>query len=322
MSRVVVFDEFGAPDVMHVVTEPVPTPGAGEIRVKIEAFAINPLDLMMRSGTSPAPVPLPHARLGIEAAGTVDAVGTGVSGLGVGTPVILTAVPDSAVRGTYAEHTIVPANRILVRPAGLDVVDAAAIWVAFSTAFGALVETAAMQPGDQVLINAASGAVGRAAIQIARQVGAAPIAVTRSSAREAELLDAGAAAVVATDRDDVAAAVRRHTGGGGADIVLDLVGGPGQRELANAARPGASLIAAGFLDSRPSDPATPFHSYRSFVHTLDDAVVGRMADFLVAGLRRGVLRPTVDTVVSIDEVVAAHRRMESGAHRGKIVATT
>ena len=119
MPRVVVFDEFGGPEVMHVVEEPVLEPTAGEVRVRIEAFAVNPLDQMMRSGTSPGPVPLPHARLGVEGTGVIDALGPEVTGLEIGDPVILTAIPDASVRGSYAEYTTVPARRVIARPAGL-----------------------------------------------------------------------------------------------------------------------------------------------------------------------------------------------------------
>ncbi|HTR91059.1 MAG TPA: alcohol dehydrogenase catalytic domain-containing protein [Trebonia sp.] len=198
MPRVVVFDEFGGPDVMHVVEEPAPAPGAGEVRVRIEAFAVNPLDQMMRSGTAPVTVPLPHARLGVEGTGVIDALGAGVTGLATGAPVILTAIPDASVRGSYAEYTTVPASRVVARPAGLGIAEAAAIWVAYSTAYGALVEKARMRPGDHVLITAASGGVGRAAMQIASQLGAVPIAVTRHTAKKDDLLAAGAAAVIAT----------------------------------------------------------------------------------------------------------------------------
>lgn len=325
MQRVIVFDEFGGPDVMHVVEQPVPAPTDGQVRVRVEAFAVNPLDLMMRSGASPAPVPLPHARLGVEATGIVDAVGPGVSGVPIGTPVIVTAVPDAAVRGTYADYTVLPAGQVIPRPTELGPLEAAASWVSFSTAYGALVETAGMRRGDRVLVNAATGAVGRAAIQVAREVGAVPIALTRNSANEEGLLDTGAAAVVATDRDDAVEAVRRHTEGNGADIVLDLVGGPGQRRLSEAARTDGTLVAAGFLDPRPApepvDTVT-FHQYMSFVHTLDPEAVERMAAFLAAGLRRGALRPAVDTVLSFDRVADAHRRVEAGTHRGKVVLTT
>ena len=323
MSRVVVFDEFGGPDVMHVVEEPAVEPAAGEVRVRIEAFAVNPLDQMMRSGASPAPVPLPHARLGIEGTGVVDALGPEVTGLEIGDPVILTALPDANVRGSYAEYTTVPASRVIARPAGLAITEAAAIWVAYATAYGALVEKAGMRPGDHVLITAASGGVGRAAMQIANQIGAVPIAVTRHTEKKDDLLAAGAATVIATDQMDVADVVRQRTGGAGADIVLDLVTGPGQQDLLEAARPDGALVAAGFLDPRPtpvpaSTPLTIFR-YRSFEHTLDDIVVRRMAAFLNAGLRLGALRPAIDRVFALDDVAEAHRYMEKGLHAGKIV---
>lgn len=326
MPRVVVFDEFGGPEVMRVAEEPVIEPAAGEVRVRIEAFAVNPLDQMMRSGTSPAIVPLPHARLGVEGTGVVDALGPGVTGLETGDPVILTAIPDASVRGSYAEYTTISASRVIARPAGLGITQAAAVWVAYSTAYGALVEKAGMRPGDRVLITAASGGVGRAAMQIANQIGAVPIAVTRHTAKTGDLLAAGAAAVIATDRTDVAEAVRHHTGGTGADIVLDVVMGPGQQDLLKAARPGGTLVAAGFLDPRPtpfptSTPLTIF-GYRSFEHTLDDVVVQRMAAFLNAGVRLGALRPAIDKVFTIDDVVEAHRHLEKGLHAGKKIVVT
>ncbi|MFI1438653.1 zinc-dependent alcohol dehydrogenase family protein [Streptomyces fructofermentans] len=326
MPRVVVFDEFGGPDVMHVVEEPVVEPAAGEVRVRIEAFAVNPLDRMMRSGTSPAIVPLPHARLGVEGTGVIDALGTETTGLRVGDPIILAAVPNASVNGSYAEYTTLPASQVVARPAGLGITEAAAIWVAYSTAYGALVEKASMRPGDHVLIAGASGGVGRAAMQIANQIGAVPIAVTRHTTRKDDLLAAGATAVIATDHEDVAEAVRRHTGGRGADIVLDMVMGPGQQDLLKAARPGGTLVAAGFLDPRPtpvptSTPLTVF-SYRSFEHTLDAVVVNRMTAFLNAGVRLGALRPAVDRVFALDDVVEAHRHLETGLHGGKKIVVT
>ena len=316
MPRVVVFDEFGGPEVLHVVEEAVVEPAAGEVRVRIEAFAVNPLDQMMRSGISPAPIALPHARLGVEGTGVIDALGPEVTGLAIGDPVILAAVPDATVRGSYAEYTTVPASRVVARPAGLSSTEAAAIWVAYSTAYGALVEKAGMRPGDRVLITAASGGVGRAAIQIANQIGAVPIAVTRHSAKKDDLFAAGAAEVIATDHKAVAF---------GADIVLDLVMGPGQAELVKAARPGGTLVAAGFLDPRPAPFPTgaplTIHSYRSFEHTLDAVVVKRMAAFLNAGVRLGALRPAIDQVFTLDDVAEAHRHLEKGVHAGKIVVT-
>ena len=326
MPRVVVFDEFGGPDVMHVVEEPAVEPAVGEVRVRIEAFAVNPLDQMMRSGTSPAAVPLPHARLGVEGTGVIDALGPEVTGQEIGDPVILTAIPDASARGSYAEYTAIPASRVIARPAGLGITEAAAIWVAYSTAYGALVEKARMRPGDHVLISGASGGVGRAAMQIANQIGAVPIAITRHTAKKDDLLTAGAAAVIATDHDDVAEAVRHRTGGTGADIILDLVMGPGQQDLLKAARPGGTLVAAGYLDPRP----TPFPGgadltifrYRSFEHTLDAVAVKRMAAFLNAGVRLGALRPAIGKVFDLDDVAEAHHYLEKGLHDGKKIVVT
>ncbi|TXS23595.1 zinc-dependent alcohol dehydrogenase family protein [Streptomyces sp. gb1(2016)] len=325
MPRVVVFDRTGAPDVLHLVDEPLDEPGTGEVRIRIEAAGVNWLDQMMRAGHYPGPVRLPHARLGCEGTGTVDAVGPGVEGIAAGDAVIITAVPAMDLNGTYAEYTTVPAASVVPRPAGLDATAAAALWVAYSTAYGALVEKAATRPGDHVLITAASSAVGLAAIQVARQLGAVPLAVTRSGAKKDALLAAGAEAVIATDRDDVSEAAHRHTGGAGADIILDTVMGPGLADLSKAAKPGGTLVTAGWLDPRPASfpmnwPLTII-GYASFEHTLDPTVVRRIAAFLEAGLRTGALRPTVDRVFGLDDIVAAHAYLEEGRQVGKIVVT-
>jgi len=183
-----------------------------------------------------------------------------------------------------------------------------------------------MRPGDHVLITAASGGVGRAAMQIANQIGAVPIAITRHTAKKDDLLAAGATAVIATDHVDVVEAVRHHTGGTGADIVLDVVMGPGQQDVLKAARPGGTLVAAGFLDRRPtpfpgSTPLTIF-GYRSFEHTVDAVMVKRMAAFLNAGVRLGALRPAIDKVFALDDVVEAHHHLEKGLHAGKKIVVT
>ena len=229
------------------------------------------------------------------------------------------------LNGTYAEYTVVPASAVIARPAGLDAVSAAALWVAYSTAYGALIEKAGMRPGDHVLITAASSSLGLAAIQVANQVGAVPLAVTRHSAKKDALLAAGAAAVIATDSDDTVKAARAYANESGVEIILDSVMGPGLAELATAAKPGGTLLTVGWLDPRPASmpmnaPLT-IYRYMSFEHVLDPAVVRRMAAFLTAGLRSGVLRPTVDRVFGLDEVVEAHRHLERGQQVGKVVVT-
>ncbi len=322
MARVVVFDEFGEADVLRFVDEPVEEPGPAELRIEIEAFGVNRLDQMMRAGHYPAPIRLPHARLGIEGTGTVDAVGPGVDGFAIGDKVIITAVPDANIRGTYAEYTIVPANRVIARPDGLDAVGAAALWVSYSTAYGALIEKATMRPGDHVLITAASSGVGLAAIQTANQIGAVPMAVTRSPEKKEALLRAGATVVFCADTEAVAEAARSYTGGGGVDIIVDSVMGPGLAQLASAAKMGGTLVTVGWLDPRPASfPMNPLtiHRYASFEHTLNPAAVRRIASFLSAGLRSGALRPTVDRVFPFAAIADTHRYLEQGQQFGKVV---
>lgn len=324
MARVVVFDETGGPEVLQIVEEPISEPGAGELRVKIEAFGLNRLDQMMRVGVYPAPIRLPHAHLGVEGTGTVDAIGSGVEGVSVGDGVIITAVTDADINGTYAEYTIVPASRVIARPAGIDAASAAALWVAYSTAYGALIEKAGMRPGDHVLITAASSALGLAAIQITNQIGAIPIAVTRSTAKKDALMRAGAALVITSDHDNVVEAAKNYTGGAGVEIIIDSIMGPGLAELATAATFGGKLITVGWLDPRPASfpmGAVTIYRYRSFEHTLDTAAVHRIASFLRAGLRSGALRPTIDKVFKFDDVADAHRYLEQGHQVGKIVIT-
>ena len=325
MSRVVVFDETGAPEVLRLVDEPAAEPAPGQVRLRIEAIGVNRLDQMMRAGSSPRPISLPHARLGIEATGTIDAVGAGVQALRPGDPVIITAVPDMDTNGTYAESIVLPAERVIPRPGDLDPVAAAALWVGHSTAYGALIDTAGMRPGDSVLITAASSSVGLAAIQIANQIGAMPIAVTRSGPKRERLLAAGGAAVIATDSDDLVATAQALTDGAGVDIIIDSVMGPGLAELASAARPGGTLVAVGWLDPRPASfpMNAPFtiHRYMGFAHILDPLVVRRISAVLTAGIRSGVTAAIIDSTFSLDHVVDAHRHLEDGQQVGKIVLT-
>jgi NADPH:quinone reductase-like Zn-dependent oxidoreductase len=325
MSRVVIFDEYGEPDVLRIVDQPVPEPAAGEVRITVEAIGVNRLDALVRAGGAPRPIHLPHARLGVEATGRIDAVGPDVTEFALGDPVIVTALPNMDTNGTYAEQLVLPAERIIARPAGLEVIPAAALWVAYSTAYGGLVEKAGMRPGDRVLVTAASSGVGLAAIQIANQIGAIPLAVTRSAAKADALLAAGASAVIATERDDLLTAAQEITGGAGVDIILDSVMGPGLADLARTAKIGGSLVTVGWLDPRPAPfPMHPLTMYRymSFEHTLNSAVVRRMAAFFGAGLRTGALSPTIDKVFGFDDVVEAHRYIEQGSLFGKVVLTT
>lgn len=181
-ASVVQFGREGGPEVLELVTVDVPPPGPGEVRLRVEAIGLNRAEVMYRGGYYVGRAARFPAGLGYEAAGTIESVSLDVTGFATGDPV--STLPSFSMReyGMYGELVNIPARSVVRRPDGLDAVSGAAIWVAAATAFGALVEVARLRAGDTVLVTAATGSVGLAAIQIANRLGATAIAVTRSSA--------------------------------------------------------------------------------------------------------------------------------------------
>ena len=230
MSRTVRFHETGGPDVLKIEDIETPYPGRGEVRIAVKAIGINRSESMYRSGVYVIAPTFP-AILGYEAAGIIEAIGPDVIDLAVGDIVSTTPAFSYSDYGMYGELVLAPAQAVVKHPHGLSTEKAAATWVSYLTAWGALVDVARLERGDFVLIPAASSSVGLAAIQIARQVGAIPIALTRTSAKLAALKDLGAVHVVATGESDLVAEVMRVTDGSGARVVFD----PGRRPHLRAA---------------------------------------------------------------------------------------
>lgn len=330
MSRTVLFRELGGPEVLRVEDTPAGEPGAGEVRIGVEAIGVNRAEALFRSGHYIEDVRSFPARLGAEAAGVVEAVGPGVTGFAPGDPVSTVPAFSQNDYGVYAEQAVVPAAALLHRPDGLGAVGGAAVWMPYLTAYGALVETCGLRPGDTVLINAASSSVGLAAIHVADRLGATPVALTRTGAKRDALLKEGAAAVVATDTGDVTAAVRAATGGRGADAVLDAVAGPGVRELGGLVAPGGTLLIYGGLSGEPTPypgfdlgmPALSMRTYLVFETTGDPDRLRRAAAFITSGLRAGSFRPTIARTYPLEDVVEAHRALDRADHLGKLVLTT
>lgn len=208
MSRIVRFHEKGGPEVLKIEEVDVPPPGIGEIAVEIKAIGLNRAESMFRSGPYLEAPKFP-ARLGYEGAGVVSAVGPGVEGFDPGDAVSIIP-PLSITRwGSYGEVATFPAEVAVKHPPSLSWTEAAAIWMQYVTAYGALIDIAKLTKGDAVIITAASSSVGLAAIQIAKHVGATAIATTRTSAKKAALLAAGVAHVIATQEEDLAARVAK-----------------------------------------------------------------------------------------------------------------
>ncbi|MFI8823262.1 zinc-dependent alcohol dehydrogenase family protein [Streptomyces sp. NPDC053431] len=323
-TRAVLFHELGGPEVLTVEEIALPEPGPGEVRVRVEALGLNRAEALFRAGTYYYRATLPGSRLGYEAAGLVEEVGEGVTGFAPGDLVLAAANFDFGVHGVYAERVVLPQEYLVPRPAGVDAVAGAAAWLTYSTAYGGMVEAGGLRPGDHVVITGASSGVGTAAIQTALRIGAVPIAATRGASKRGRLLGLGAPHVVVTDEEDLVDAVGGITGGRGADLVFDAVGGPGFARLGGALRPEGTAVLYGWLDHRPAEVPMQWpltvrgYANGAVVRTAEGRA--RMAGFIGSGLRDGSLAPVVaETFEGLDALPDAHRLMESGTHTGKIV---
>ncbi|MGI5458335.1 zinc-dependent alcohol dehydrogenase family protein [Streptomyces sp. CA-249302] len=327
MARIVQFDRLGGPEVLTLRDVEAGTPGAGEVRIRVDAIGLNRAEIMYREGGY-FYEPVFPSTLGYEAAGVVEAVGEGVDGFGVGDPVAVVPSFLQTEYGTYGDHVVLPASAVVPRPPNVDPVLAAAVWMAYVTAYGPLAESGNVRPGDHVLITAASSSVGLAAIQIARHIGAIPIATTRGADKKQRLLDAGAAHVVVTNEEDLPARIKEITGGEGVRLAFDPIAGPGVETLAQGIAPGGFLVVYGALDPRPtplpnahSYPALTSSTYTLFEITTNPERLRRAVAFVNVGLASGSFVPVVDRTFDLSDIAEAHRYMAANGQVGKIVVT-
>jgi NADPH:quinone reductase-like Zn-dependent oxidoreductase len=321
MVRAIRFHELGGPEVLRYEDVPVRDPGPGEVRLRVDAVGLNRAEVNFRRGTYLEQPVLP-AGLGTEAAGEVLAVGAGVERWAPGDAVSVVPSFSQNDYPVYAEEALVPASSLVARPPEMDAVTGAAVWMPYVTVYGMVAEIVRVRPGDRVLITAAGNSIGAAAIQVVRRLGAVPVVTTAVPAQRAELLAAGAAAVIDSEpRVELAVAIRAATDGHGADLVLDAEGGPQVEQLVAACAPGAAVIVHGGLSGQPTplpaggpDPVW-LRRYHVFEITTDPAAMRRAEHFVRSGLAAGALTPMVDRVFEFDGVVAAHRYLDSPDRR-------
>ena len=328
MPRIVRFHQLGGPEVLKLEEAPLETPGPGQVRLKVKALGLNRAEAMYRENKYIYPPKLP-SRLGYEAAGVIDAVGPDVRDYQIGDRVSLLPTFHMTDYGVYGETTLAPVEALAKIPDGVSDAAAAAAWIASLTAWGALVRRAQVKKGDFVLITAASSSVGYAAAQVVNAAGGIPIAATRTAAKVGALEAGGFAHVIVTDEQDVAARAQEITAGHGADIVFDPIGGPGIENLAAAAAKGATIYLYGSLSGKP----TPFpqgiavgkglavRGYNLFEFTLSPEGRAAGKKYVLEGLARGTIKPLIDKTFPLDQIVEAHRYLESNQQNGKIVVT-
>lgn len=328
MARVVRFHEIGGPDVLQIETVDVPAPGPGEVRISVKALGLNRAESMFRSG-SYLERPVFPSKLGYEAAGTVDAVGPDVAVFKPGDAVSTIPAFPQGKYGVYGDVALAPVAAVAKHPADLSWTDAASIWMQYLTAWGALVDVAKLTAGDVLVIPAASSSVGIASIQIARLVGATAIALTRNDDKRAALIELGADHVIATETQDLVKEIKALTKGKGARVVFDPVGGPTIAKLAAATAPLGILFQYGALSPEPTPlplmellgRSLTIRGYLLFEITSDPARLERGKKFVIDGLAFGKLKPVIAKTFAFNDIVEAHRYLESNQQIGKVVVT-
>ncbi|MDO4997428.1 MAG: zinc-dependent alcohol dehydrogenase family protein [Neisseria sp.] len=324
-SKKVIFNQTGNADVFEIIDVNIANPQANEVQIQVHAIGLNRAEIMYRNGQYVIDPVFP-AQLGYEAAGVVLAVGENVRDVSVGDKVAVVPSFMFTEYGTYGEIVNLPAHAIVKFPDNVNFVQAAASYMQYVTAYGALVEFGKLKQGDVVLINAAASSVGIAAIQIANMVGAVPVAVIRSSSKKQALLDAGATHII-TDEDDLLAEVDKISGGRGVNIVFDPVGGANAATFAKAMAMQGVYFLYGALDYANLQIGVmdilakhlTFRGYELFEITTDMQALEHAKTFVNQGLASGKLSPVIDREFDFADIADAHRYMEAGSQVGKIV---
>ncbi|MCS6845980.1 MAG: quinone oxidoreductase [Caldilineales bacterium] len=314
--------QFGGPEVLRYEDVPTPEPGPGQARVRVAAIGLNYIDTYHRAGLYPAPLPFTP---GMEAAGVVDAVGPDVTLVKPGD-----RVAYAMVLGAYAEHTLVPADKLVVLPDGIGFEQAAAVMLQGMTAHYLALSTFPLKPGDTALVHAAAGGVGLLLVQVAKRAGATVFGTVGNEAKAALARQAGADAVILYDQVDWVQEVKRLTNGRGVDVVYDGVGAATFEGSLDCLRPRGLLC----LFGQASGPVPPVNlqilnakgslyvTRPSLGHYLLDRseLLWRAGDVL-GWVAAGELQVHIDRVLPLSQAAEAHRLLQGRQTAGKVLLT-
>jgi putative PIG3 family NAD(P)H quinone oxidoreductase len=315
----------GGPEVLLPETRPLPTFGADEILIRVRAAGVNRPDVMQRKGLYPPPPGAPDI-IGLEIAGEVAAIGTGVTRFKVGDEVTA-LVPG----GGYAEFCKVHETNALPVPAGFSLIEAAAIPETFFTVWPNLFQRGRLAAGETALIHGGSSGIGTTAIQLAKAFGAKVIVTAGNAEKCAACLRLGADAAINYNEEDFVAAVTAATGGRGADVILDMVGGDYVLRNYDAAADDGRIVQIATQRGPRAEIDFRLMMAKRLTHTgsmLRHRPVAFKAD-VAAAVHKNVwplfekrtVAPVIDSTFPLARAADAHARMESGAHFGKIVLT-
>lgn len=325
--KAIVQDSFGGPEVLRLAEVPPPALRPADLLVKVAAAGLNRADTLQRRGHYGRANFGDSEVMGLEIAGEVLEVGPAATGFQVGDRVM-----GIVGGGAYAEVARIDHRMALRVPAGIDDIRAAAIPEVFVTAHEALFHLGQLQAGDTVLIHAAAGGVGSAAVQLARSAGA-KVYATSSADKLARVQAFGAHRAIDYQSENFDELIEAETGGAGVDVVIDFVGAPYLERNINSMAEGGRLIQVGLLGGG-SGGMLPLERllYRRLriIGTVmksrspeeKQAMVQRFADRWLQQFSDGSVLPVIDSVFPLAEAAAAHRRMESSEVVGKIILTT
>lgn len=312
--KAMIIREFGGPENFEAAELPVPVPAPGEVLVRVRAASVNPVDCKIRRSGAWARVPMP-AILGYDAAGVVESLGANVTHLAVGDEVFYCARIFGR-QGTYAEYHVEDASIVAKKPPALSFEEAASLPLAAITAYDAVVTFFQTKPGDTVLIQAGAGGVGAFAVQLAKAAGARVIATGRSE--NAELIRSlGADDVIDYRTQKFEDEVNRLTDGRGADAAYDTVGGDIISRSIECVRPYGKLATIVRIDGSVNAMQMRNQTlYFGFMERTREKI-----EALATLATRSQVRPLIDSVYPVERVADAHRKLEAGGMRGKIVLT-
>jgi len=321
--RAVVVPAPGDADVLTIAERPDPVPAAGEVRIHVAAAGLNGADLSQRRGSYPPPPGAPDWP-GLEVSGVVDAVGDGVDAWNVGDRVCA-LLPG----GGYAELVTVDAGLVLPVPDGVDLVEAAGLPKVAATVWSNVFDLGRLAAGEALLVHGGSSGIGTMSIQLGRALGADVIATAGSEEKAAFCREVGAHAAVDYRNQDFVEAARAFTDGRGVDVVLDIVGGAYISRDLDALATGGRILSIAVRDRTPAAvdmgllmrKRASIHGSTLRARPLAErvAIIAAVRANVWPLLADGRVRPVIDSVFPLEDAAAAHRRMESSAHRGKIL---
>lgn len=313
----------GPPEVLQITDRPDPSPGAGEILVRVKAAGVNRPDVVQRKGLYPPP-PGASDIPGLEIAGLIEQVGEGVDTLAVG-DAVCALVPG----GGYAELCVAPVQTCLPVPEGLSFVEAAALPETYYTVWSNLFDRAGLRQGETVLVHGGSSGIGSTAIQLAKAFGATVITTAGSSEKTNFCLSLGADLAINYRTQDFEKEVETFTQGKGVNIVLDMVGGDYLAKNIACLAPDGRHVSIAFLNGPQVElNMLPVMLKRltltgSTLRPRDNDFKGKIAAALQKHvwplLEQGKIRPRIDTILPLSDASAGHRLMESSGHMGKII---